>query len=57
MFSWGGQTSIVRFVMAVCLRGEVFYRRVWGKAREAVLPGPEFRSPAGQRAVDLRTLA
>jgi integrase len=30
------------------------YRRVWGKAREAVLPESEFRSSTGRRVADLR---
>ncbi|MEU3710732.1 tyrosine-type recombinase/integrase [Streptomyces catenulae] len=35
------------------LAGSV-YRRAWAKAREAVLPGHEFRSPVGKRFYDLR---
>ncbi|MFH8588900.1 tyrosine-type recombinase/integrase [Streptomyces celluloflavus] len=35
------------------LAGSV-YRRAWAKAREAVLPEHEFRSPVGKRVYDLR---
>ncbi|GAA2666786.1 tyrosine-type recombinase/integrase [Streptomyces aculeolatus] len=35
------------------LAGSV-YRRVWGKAREAVLAAHEYASPAGKRVYDLR---
>lgn len=35
------------------LAGSV-YRRAWAKAREAVLPEHEFKSPVGRRVYDLR---
>ncbi|MGW0467709.1 hypothetical protein ACWDX6_20965 [Streptomyces sp. NPDC003027] len=35
------------------LAGSV-YRRIWAKAREAVLPEHEYNSPVGKRVYDLR---